>query len=554
MSNPIDAKPTWMKKLLTEQRQEQGSAEGEVSRRDLTGALLAGLGVVTLTGVAGCVEGVEDGPETVAAAAVALTSIVLVDTMAELRTVNDTSGARVAVLRGYYAPGDQGSGVFHWVVGLAADDQGTIVVPMIANGGYWKRIYEGPLNVRWFGAKGTGLVADDDGVAIQRAIDVAGLSPSGGEVFIPAGKYNVGSTSNPNGLFINFSNVTVRGTGKSSVLRKANSAASLLTVGATGATSHVIIRDLSLQMATGVSPSGWGLYCSTSAIFMMVDNLHIHGIQRGIGLEPVNSGSPTNQVHNCVIRGCIIQGVEKGISLFNCVDTFISDTGIYDIPLTAGCVGLQFESGCDGLYTSNVIVTGGNPGVLVQHSWTSSSQAPHPPRHGFFSRTASDSGATAAWRFAAGRRMLMQACWAATQIAGASGVVVDSGVGVLETRNLEFDNCIVLSCAQDGYRLNGGKNIGIVGGEALANSFQTANMFYGVVTNAVDGIRIVGLRSGSDSEFTGQQRHGIFLGGNTRNIVVQNCDLRDNVLTGIGDASPAPFAGHQKFIGNNLGA
>ena len=65
------------------------------------------------------------------------------------------------VVSGYYYPGDGGGGTFVWVpvstqTPLLGDDGGIVIrtdssSPGI-NSGYFKRIYSGPINVRWFGA------------------------------------------------------------------------------------------------------------------------------------------------------------------------------------------------------------------------------------------------------------------------------------------------------------------------------------------------------------------------------------------------------------------
>jgi hypothetical protein len=63
----------------------------------------------------------------------------------------------------------------------SADNGGTIIVD--ANGARWKRVYNGPVNVEWFGAKGDGVT--DDTAAIQAALTEA--SSTGAELTIPDG-------------------------------------------------------------------------------------------------------------------------------------------------------------------------------------------------------------------------------------------------------------------------------------------------------------------------------------------------------------------------------
>lgn len=80
-----------------------------------------------------------------------------VDTMADLR--NLAAGAvRCLTLLGYYAPSDGGGGVFYWDGSATeADNAGTIIAPNPPSPnppqGRWKRVIDGPISVKWFGAK-----------------------------------------------------------------------------------------------------------------------------------------------------------------------------------------------------------------------------------------------------------------------------------------------------------------------------------------------------------------------------------------------------------------
>ncbi|RKN83890.1 hypothetical protein D7M11_16275 [Paenibacillus ginsengarvi] len=66
----------------------------------------------------------------------------------------------------------------------SADNGGTVLVS--ASGARFKRLYDGSLNVKWFGAKGDGV--SDDGPAIQRAIDAGGARSN---IYFPQGTYRI---------------------------------------------------------------------------------------------------------------------------------------------------------------------------------------------------------------------------------------------------------------------------------------------------------------------------------------------------------------------------
>jgi hypothetical protein len=111
-----------------------------------------------------------------------------VNSIANLRTV--PAGAfRCLQLLGYYGPGDGGGGEFFWdATSSEADNGGTTIQPASNPAtGRWKRMVEGELSVKWFGATGNGTADDTD--AIQATEDVA--AAVGDTVYFPPGTYVV---------------------------------------------------------------------------------------------------------------------------------------------------------------------------------------------------------------------------------------------------------------------------------------------------------------------------------------------------------------------------
>jgi hypothetical protein len=126
-----------------------------------------------------------------------------IDSMADLKALNAGASDCVRLL-GYHAPGDGGGGLFFWdPTSGEPDNAGTVIMPAanlirwvaaeggggqgLALAGRWKRVIEGPLSVKWFGAKGDGQSAALDGPAIQAALDA--VPPDGGTVVFPPGHY-----------------------------------------------------------------------------------------------------------------------------------------------------------------------------------------------------------------------------------------------------------------------------------------------------------------------------------------------------------------------------
>lgn len=122
-------------------------------------------------------------------------------------------GATVVIAKGCGTPGDGGGGIFYWDTSSLSDDGGTKILPT-GGGGLWRRVYTGPLSVKWFGAVGDGLSADQN--AIQKAIDACPLD--GGVVLFPQGRYRTTGT-----VYVRGSNITLQGSGRASVVAPAGS-------------------------------------------------------------------------------------------------------------------------------------------------------------------------------------------------------------------------------------------------------------------------------------------------------------------------------------------
>ena len=87
------------------------------------------------------------------------------------------------VVGGFYTPGDGGGGIFVWIPFATTADGGITINNANYTAGHFKRIYSGPINVKWFGATGDGTTPDT--LAVQAAITAAG----NGTVYFPAGTY-----------------------------------------------------------------------------------------------------------------------------------------------------------------------------------------------------------------------------------------------------------------------------------------------------------------------------------------------------------------------------
>lgn len=93
-------------------------------------------------------------------------------TIAALKSVDVSAlsdGHRVSV-SGYAAPADGAGGDFVYAANSTLPGNGGTVIAPLSGKGRWLRDYTGPVNVKWFGAKGDGQ--HDDAPAIQAAVSL----------------------------------------------------------------------------------------------------------------------------------------------------------------------------------------------------------------------------------------------------------------------------------------------------------------------------------------------------------------------------------------------
>ena len=112
------------------------------------------------------------------------TDLHTVDHVAALRALRPDSSPAVLVL-GYDTPGDGGGGIFSASTDTTTPDNGgTLIAMSSGRTGCWRRLFSGPVDARWFGAKGDGV--EDDTAALLRAAAVQNLVFSPGTYVVSA--------------------------------------------------------------------------------------------------------------------------------------------------------------------------------------------------------------------------------------------------------------------------------------------------------------------------------------------------------------------------------
>ncbi len=111
-----------------------------------------------------------------------------------IENLRETAGvqSQMAVLSGYYEPGDGGGGLFYYDINSnSADNGGTVIKPSSVSGeGRWMRLYDANIvNIKWFGAKGDGAFDNLD--VINNVIDYL---TAGGTMLVPEGVFYISDT------------------------------------------------------------------------------------------------------------------------------------------------------------------------------------------------------------------------------------------------------------------------------------------------------------------------------------------------------------------------
>ncbi len=279
------------------------------------------------------------------------TATSVVDTMALLKAAANTYGT-ILVL-GYYAAGDLGGGIFRWdSASSVTDNGGTVIIPTAAPAtGRWLRVYDGELDVRWFGAKGDGTT--DDTTAIQAAIDA---TPAYGTLRFQAGTYIIGSQLTPG-----TDNVTIRGPALIKAKASTQFEYMLLATGRAG----VVARDINFdankdnrKASQSIRYMCAGFSACTECHLINVRAQNALGYNGGSAVALFAAGQSTR----CRLEGCVIIDCgEAGLSpskdadaiftsgeqnvIIGCIATNCTDTGFVLESSNNGII-----SGCTARY------------------------------------------------------------------------------------------------------------------------------------------------------------------------------------------------------------
>lgn len=226
--------------------------------------------------------------------AVVTATTVQASSLAIARAVAQPAAGTMMALGGRSSVNDGGQGTFVWDATSTATDDGALTIAVSGvTTGRWKRVYSGPIDVRWFGAVGDGTT--DDTTAVQNAIDAARSAGVQASVYFSPGTYKVTSA---------------------------------LTVTCTSPLTLLGDGDLSVVSFTAVDD---GFVGTNLTAFFSVRRLKIAGsYARAISIDTASSGL---EIVDCDISGATripSSGFQSPIRVVSTDDVWIADNYIHD--------------------------------------------------------------------------------------------------------------------------------------------------------------------------------------------------------------------------------
>lgn len=261
-----------------------------------------------------------------ASPAVAQRFVTVVNTYAELNTLNVANINTNVFVAGRTSLNDGGQGVFTLArTSVATVDNGITLAT--AGGGRWVRQYSGPILPSWWGAKGDGSTINN--TAIRAALSAASAR-GGGTIYLPEGDYLIDGAPNTGWLRIP-ANTVLEGDGVATVIRINAVPTDSYSAITFEQVANVTVRNLKLQgykvSAPGGNPAkyGIGIYCFGSTN-VLVENVTIADFWFDGSL--ITAGFPIDgQPHSKTVtyRGVTVTGCRRnGLAIVG-VDDFVID-------------------------------------------------------------------------------------------------------------------------------------------------------------------------------------------------------------------------------------
>lgn len=380
--------------------------------------------------------------------------------------------------------------------------------------GAWVRRYEGPINVKWFGAQGNGT--GNDTAAIQAACDI------GGQVYIPTGVYILTAPIN-----LTVAGTRVEGAGKVAIYQNTLNAKIFNVTANECSISHVTLDY------NGVPTAGaTAIYCSGAN--PEFHSFKINRCDKGVFFE----GTIIGYLHDFKIYNFN----QAGIHIKGCGDIIV-DGFVLDATTSAqGTLGAVYlENFCEAVVVSN----GDILNAVYSLQTTAATTTPGlVPAHNRFSNIYFDSAAQGVLLHRAFTTEFI-GCWFSGGRTGAGY----PGVKLNTTESISFTACQFVNNGGHGAQLTSAADrTKFVNCNFLGNSVTAgANVSDGLAIDGGTNNVIVSNCIARNTYFAGTQRYGVSVGNACNNLLIKDC-----ILNGNGTGSFSPGTGHSGCIFKDL--
>jgi len=270
--------------------------------------------------------------------------ISIFDTIALLKAAQGGVTTNVRVL-GYYAIGDTEVRNYYWDGSSSATDNGgTVITPDAGGTGRWLLIYDGKVNVKWFGVVGDGAI--DDTAKMQIVLDYC---LGGHEIcYLPASTYLITSTLDiHDGTQIEGDTMFAFGAGFSTVpkattinFRPASTDDLFLYSEDGTSVGFVLTTAISGLYISGDSNSGVAFNLAGNVIYAKYSSIAINSFDTGFQC----TGTINNLYENVLISGTRTECVKYlGSATTDVWSSCTFSVCPIGINITTSCVGLRFN-------------------------------------------------------------------------------------------------------------------------------------------------------------------------------------------------------------------
>jgi hypothetical protein len=233
-------------------------------------------------------------------------SIGTVASPGELRGLAGASNLDVAIASGFWAANDGGGGIFYWdATSTASDDGGLTIQKTGLATGRWRRLFEGRVNVKWFGAKGDGSA--DAASSINAALAAAR------DVYLPEGIYRVDST-----LYFRSLN-NIRGANRrGTTIRSVGNHNVFACIGTDTFRQHVLFADFEIENNDAAVPNSSNPRVgidATTVSHVTVSRCAVRNQYKAVAIGDPNYPSGAGRGQYCRLEDCELANNHYGVFL-----------------------------------------------------------------------------------------------------------------------------------------------------------------------------------------------------------------------------------------------